>query len=356
MSWRRACLPLAMIMAAITAGIGSGDARAFELPFGAKKVGQRISDAITELDVVGARRLFAENPGVAQRMPFQRARLAIYVGDCDSAEAILSTLDASRDVNRMSRLATQCAGAVAGSHIVEDKKNGIWIRFQDARDEVLMPYLVPVIAATRISLERDLGVVLPRPLRIDLVRDLFSLAAVSGLPVEAAETTGTVAVARWGRVTMITPRATPNGYPWEDTLAHEMTHLALSRGTRDHAPLWLQEGIAKRQEQRWREARPFDGGDAADRVAWNALQSGTSVGVDSLGPSIAMLDSADAAGIAFAEVKSFIAYWIERNGPAALQLFFADLRGLGRDEVNRALRSTSGYGLSQWILRWQLWL
>ena len=308
MSWRRACLPLAMIMAAITAGIGSGDARAFELPFGAKKVGQRISDAITELDVVGARRLFAENPGVAQRMPFQRARLAIYVGDCDSAEAILSTLDASRDVNRMSRLATQCAGAVAGSHIVEDKKNGNWIRFQDARDEVLMPYLVPVIAATRISLERDLGVVLPRPLRIDLVRDLFSLAAVSGLPVEAAETTGTVAVARWGRVTMITPRATPNGYPWEDTLAHEMTHLALSRGTRDHAPLWLQEGIAKRQEQRWREARPFDGGDAADRVAWNALQSGTSVGVDSLGPSIAMLDSADAAGIAFAEVKSFIAY------------------------------------------------
>ena len=85
MSWRRACLPLAMIMAAITAGIGSGDARAFELPFGAKKVGQRISDAITELDVVGARRLFAENPGVVQLRPFQRARLAIYVGDCDSA-------------------------------------------------------------------------------------------------------------------------------------------------------------------------------------------------------------------------------------------------------------------------------
>jgi hypothetical protein len=112
------------------------------------------------------------------------------------------------------------------------------------------------------------------PLRIDLVRDLFSLSAVSGLPVAAAETTGTVAVARWGRVTMITPRATSLGYPWEDTLAHEITHLALSRATRDNAPLWLQEGIAKREETRWRPERPFDDAYDHDHVARTALAAG----------------------------------------------------------------------------------
>ena len=47
-----------------------------------------------------------------------------------------------------------------------------------------------------------------------------------------------------------------HGYPWLDTLAHEMTHLALSQGTRDRAPLWLQEGVAKREETRWRDPSP----------------------------------------------------------------------------------------------------
>jgi len=43
----------------------------------------------------------------------------------------------------------------------------------------------------------------------------------------------------------------------------------------------------------------------ADSVARSALLSGESVGVDKLGPSIAMLPTADAATIAFAEVASF---------------------------------------------------
>jgi hypothetical protein len=208
----------------------------------------------------------------------------------------------------------------------------------------------------RAAIERDLGVVMPRPLRIDLVRDLFSLSAVSGLPLSAAETTGTVAVARWGRVNMISPRAAPGGFPWEDTLAHEITHLALSRGTRDQAPLWLQEGIAKRQETRWREPRPFDGDPAPDFVARDALLTGQSVGIDKLGPSIAMLPSADAASIAFAEVSSFIEYWIAQNGRAALMLLFADIKGMGGPRASDAMQSVSGYDLQGWILRWQDYL
>src|SRR6185436_16882262 len=145
-------------------------------------------------------------------------------------------------------------------------------------DRVLVPILARVAAEALGAIERDLGIVMPRPLRIDLVRDLFSLSAVSGLPLQAAETTGTVAVARWGRVNMISPRAAPGGYPWEDTLAHEITHLALSRGTRDMAPLWLQEGLAKRQEARWRPARPFDGEPSPHVVARDALLTGQSVG------------------------------------------------------------------------------
>ena len=108
-------------------------------------------------------------------------------------------------------------------------------------------------------------------------------------------------------------------------MAHEITHLAITRATRDSAPLWLQEGLAKRQEIRWRAPRPFDGDPPADGIARDALLSGQSVGVDKLGPSIAMLPSADAASIAFAEVSSFIQFWVRENGKLALELLFADL-------------------------------
>jgi hypothetical protein len=239
---------------------------------------------------------------------------------------------------------------------IDDPAHGMWIRLQDDADRALVPYLIEVAGAARSAIARDLGVELPRPLRIDLVRDLFSLSAVTGLPLNAAQTTGTVAVARWGRVTMLSPRATPLGYPWQDTLAHEITHLALSRATRDHAPLWLQEGIAKREETRWRPARTFDD-VSADHVARVALTTGRSVGIDKLGPSIALLPTPEAASIAFAEVTSFMGYWISDNGEPALRLLFSDLKGLASEQgAEAAMRSVTGYDVAVWMRRWQAYL
>ena len=321
---------------------------------------EALSDAITEMDVTRAQHLAEQyqhaSLTVAQsrRLSIERSRLGLYVGDCDSARAILSGFPAEDDeAAGLSQLAQTCAGAVAASRVVEDDRRGIWLRLQDGDDEPLASYLIEVADRAREAVRRDLGVELPRPLRIDVVRDLFSLSAVSGLPLEAAETTGTVAVARWGRVTLLSPRASRHGYPWEDTLAHELVHLGLSRATRDFAPLWLQEGVAKRQEQRWREPRPFDDPTGHDRIAQHALLTDTSVGVNNLGPSIAMLPSADAASIAFSEVTSFINYWIAQNGRAAFRLLLEDLKGLEDRDPNAALRGVTGYTLVEWILRWQ---
>lgn len=325
---------------------------------GATVSNQAIADAITELDVQRARTLLDKADPDSPSLAFERARLAVYLGDCDSAQAIASapTLRATPEGSSLLELAKRCAGATAGSVVVDDVKAGLWIRLQDEADRALVPFIVDVSVRARERIGRDLGVDLPRPLRIDLVRDLFSLSQVSGLPLEAAETTGTVAVARWGRITMVSPRATALGYPWEDTLAHEITHLMLSRATRDRAPLWLQEGVAKREESRWREPRPFDAALDHSEVARAALLSGRSVGVDKIGPSIAMLPTPEAASIAFSEVTSFMSYWIEQNGNAALALLLRDLKGLASEDPSAAMRSVTGYDLPAWIARWQVFL
>ncbi len=302
--------------------------------------------AITKMNLVQAEDLLRGQVGPDAARA--RARLSIYQADCEGALSHLSS-ESARAAERAEQLvdlAPRCHGATAGATVLMDEERGIWLRFQDESDAVLAPLIFEVAASARKILERDLGVDLPRPLRIDLVRDLFSLSAVSGLPLEAAETTGTVAVARFGRVTMVSPRAMGRGFPWADTLAHEITHLLLSRATADRAPLWLQEGIAKREEHRWRDEQPFDHLDDFARVAFEADQQGKSVGVDAIGPSIALLPSAEAASIAFAEVTSFMEFWIEQNGPHALSLLLRDME-VARDE-DAAMRGVSGFSVAEW--------
>jgi hypothetical protein len=318
-----------------------------------------VYDAITELELGRAASLIANlrtDYGLATVL---RARLLLYRGDCVAANTALSAqhLRERPEAAELGELARSCAGATASALVVEDREHGVWLRFQDEKDRVLTPLLVEVATHARDALARDLGIELPRPLRIDLVRDQYSLAMVSGLPLQAAQTTGTVAVARWGRVIMVSPRATRSGFPWQDTLAHEMTHLAISRASRDHAPLWLQEGIAKREETAWRAPRPLDDRASYTDQARDALRSGSAIGIDRLGPSIAMLPTPEAASTAYAEVASFVGFWTEQNGPPALALLLLDLKASnGPESTDRALRSVSGYTLENWIARWKLYL
>jgi len=317
---------------------------------------RQVADAIIELDVETGKALLKDTEQKPE-YAFERARLALYLGDCETAQAILSSPQFAdvEEARHFQDVASGCTGTTVGAQVIEDLPRGVWLRLQDTEDAPLAPLIFDVADRARARIEQDLGVTLPRPLRIDLVRDLFSLAAVTGLPLSAAETTGTVAVARWGRVTMLSPRAAALGYPWQDTLAHEITHLALSRATRDRAPLWLQEGVAKREETRWREKHPFDDVDH-DAIARGALADGKSVGIAGLGSSIAMLPTPESASIAFAEVTSFVGYWLEQNGMPAFQLLLQDLKGVGDRGPNAALASVSGVSLSEWNSRWQTWL
>lgn len=312
---------------------------------------RRADYAITKIQLERAQELLENEVGPDAARA--RARLSIYRADCEGALSHLASTAAreARGGEELFDLASRCTGATAGAVIIEDEKAGVWLRIQDEADRVLVPLLTDVAVRARAALEKDLGVLMPRPLRIDLVRDLFSLSAVSGLPVESAETTGTVAIARWGRVTMVSPRAMSRGFPWADTLAHEITHLLLSRATADRAPLWLQEGIAKREEHRWRDAQAFDNVPDFAEEAFKAQINGKSVGVDSIGPSIAMLPSAEAASIAFAEVTAYMDFWIAQNGPHALSLLLRELEVA--PDAESAMRGVSGYGVAEWQLLWR---
>jgi hypothetical protein len=314
-----------------------------------------VTTAISGLDLARAERLLRELPANSSSLPLLRARLALYRGDCDEARAILSSVGTSeaaptRDVLE---LAEGCARAVAGSRIVVDEARGVWVRIQDDADESWVQGIIDVAARARDATAAKLGIPLPRPLRIELVLDHASLSALTGLPLEAAETTGTVAVARWGRVSMLSPRSFARGYPWQDTLAHEITHLLVTAATYDNAPLWLQEALAKHFETAWRPARPLDNVPDPHELTLVAWQTGRSVGIENLGASIALLPSPESARIAYAEVTDLLEFILRRSGWQALRLLVHEMRVLGADRVDEALVSATGYTQKEWSLRWR---
>jgi hypothetical protein len=312
--------------------------------------------AIVDMDLDDAGRILDGADLRDAALAIERGRLSIYTHEYDAAASLLGRADlaGTNEGAELGDIARGCARGTAAIVEVRDEERGLVVNLQDDDDRALVPLLAETAIKVRAQLQKDLGVELARPLRIDLVRDQFTLAAMTGLPEKAAQTTGTVAVAKWGRVTMLTPRSMGHGYPWLDTLAHEMTHLALSQGSRDRAPLWLQEGVAKREETRWREPQPLDDVPPVDMVALVGMEKGLGRSLDRLGPSIAMLPTAEEAAVAFAEVQSFIRFWTKEVGDDGLPQLVKNLRtAIAADDVDKAIREVSGTDLAGWDKRWR---
>ena len=134
-----------------------------------------------------------------------------------------------------------------------------------AEDAVLVPYARDTLEAAYKALHDDLGLRRRAAIRVELYRSPSDLAAVSSLSQAEVARTGTIALCKWARLMVTTPRALAYGYPWLDSINHELVHYAVSTLTGDRAPVWLQEGLAKFLERRWREpaGRPHPAGDGA---------------------------------------------------------------------------------------------
>jgi hypothetical protein len=68
---------------------------------------QAVENAITELDLERARHLLETNTAASLAFSFERARLAVYSGDCETAQAILDAPNLA-EVERRTRAAGAC--------------------------------------------------------------------------------------------------------------------------------------------------------------------------------------------------------------------------------------------------------
>lgn len=174
--------------------------------------------------------------------------------------------------------------------------------YPPGKDEVLAPYALETLEAIRAAMEADLGYAPPEKVRVEVVRDAAELAKVSTLTKEQIKTTGTIAICKFNKLMVTSPKAVVRGYDWQDTLAHEYVHLVVSRHSKNTVPIWLHEGMAKFLESRWRGKPGQALTPSTLALLGMRVKKDKLIPFEKMHPSIALLPSAEDAATAFAEV------------------------------------------------------
>jgi tetratricopeptide (TPR) repeat protein len=255
----------------------------------------------------------------------------------------------SIDYLRISRAAAEITkdhGRAESDHFV--------VSYPKGKDEVLVPYVLDALEAQRRSLKEDLGwETSGGKIVIEVLNDTRELARISTLTEEEIKTSGTIALCKFNKLMIVSPKALVKGYDWLDTAAHEYTHHVVTARTRNNTPIWLHEGIAKYSEPRWR-------GSAGELSAWSAgilrdaVKRNDLVTFQQMHPSMAKLPSQEKAALAFAEVMVAVEY-LEKKGGRPLMTKVLDLVEAGTP-AEKAVAQALGVSFDAFLADWKRYM
>ncbi|TMB39121.1 MAG: tetratricopeptide repeat protein [Deltaproteobacteria bacterium] len=178
-----------------------------------------------------------------------------------------------------------------------------------------------------------------------------ALSRVSPLTVAEIKASGTIALCKYNRLMITSPRALLRGYAWLDTLSHEFTHYLVTQKGRNSVPIWLQEGLAKFLETRWRGAPGLAVDEMSLVLLHKAAKDNKLIPFAAMHPSIAKLPTQEAAALAFAEVEAAIRMLYLHGGQQALTDLVAAMAAGARDE--KAVSLAYGKTFAQFEKDWR---
>ena len=225
------------------------------------------------------------------------------------------------------------------------------VAYPKGKEAVLVPYLLEALEAQRAALEKDLGWVPPGKVTVEILEGTRQLARLSTLTEEEIKTSGTIAICKFDKMMVTSPKALVHGYEWLDTAAHEYVHHVVTRRTRNATPIWLHEGIARWHESRWRGP----GGDILSpwsaALLRDAARRGRLITFVEMHPSMAKLPSQEAAALAFAEVAVAVDL-MKRKGGAGVLVPVLDEIAAGR-RVDEAVAKALGTPFPSFLEEWR---
>ncbi|MCB9777429.1 MAG: tetratricopeptide repeat protein [Alphaproteobacteria bacterium] len=284
--------------------------------------------------------LVRRGPADADTLALQ-VRTLFFEGDYDGAVAALDQLEAKGAVPKNIADAPIRETRDAATGFVEARGDGVVLRHAPGVDLVLRDEALDVMVRSRKTVDELLGGGPRHDILMDIFPDGKRFIAASGLPPEAVRTTGVIALSKWTRLLLTTPRALARGYAWKDTVAHEYIHLVVAWRTQDQAPVWLQEGLAKHLEGYWRGDHSGNLSIHQQSLLAEALRDDDFVPFEKFRYSMAYLDSGEEAAKAFGQVGTMVGFLVETKGVDALPPLLDAVRD-GQD-AQQAMAEAAGY-------------
>ncbi|MGV3624031.1 MAG: tetratricopeptide repeat protein [Archangium sp.] len=292
-----------------------------ELKGEAKARLQNLDQYLEDWDIEAAKQELAALEKIApadlEPVSYYRGRIAFEEGRYVDAVALLEKAGVADKPGSWVRLAKETRDIV--TPMLTQESEHFIVHYPKGRDEVLVPWTLDTLEAARTALEKDLGYAPPGKIRVEIVGSAGELSKVSTLSKEAIRTTGTIAICKFNKLMVTTPRSVLQGYDWRDTLAHEFVHLVVSKKSNNSVPIWMHEGLAKYLESRWRG--PAGGAMTPSSLALlgKRVRSNELVPFEKMHPSMALLPTAEDAATAFSEVFFAIKLIDTEGGPRSLE-------------------------------------
>lgn len=224
------------------------------------------------------------------------------------------------------------------------------IYVEPGKDRVLVPYAAEALERAYDAIGEALDHRPATPIRVEVYPDTATLANVSGLTEEDIRTSGTIALAKYNRLMVTSPKGLLKGYEWVDTLIHEYIHLVINRKMTTRVPIWMHEGLAKYLEHRWRGPDVHQMSPSMRQLLHERLEADDLIGFEQMHPSMAKLPSQEDAGTAFAQVYTVMEYLHGLRGEGVFVDLLAELERLGdaREAVAAVAETDFGSFLDDW--------
>lgn len=251
--------------------------------------------------------------------------LAIHAED-DQRQALRLLLQQTRDVTRnLKRYESQ--------HFV--------LLLHEESDGILAEPALEALEQAHQEVGRTLGYWPRDKVRVEIAPDSQSFHAITTLTRRDIEEAGAIGLCKFNKLMLISPRVLAHGYRWLDSLTHEYIHLAIVNLTRNKAPIWLHEGIARYYETVWRNPvqgpKPDYLTPSNETLLARAVAHQEFVSFKDMEPSLIRLDTPEQVQLAYAEVASAVDYILQTRGPEAIREVLSFVNDLSTAEAIEAV-------------------
>jgi len=226
------------------------------------------------------------------------------------------------------------------------------VSLDEKQDDILAGYLIDSLEKTYRVMAQQYGFQPVEKIRIEVFPDAKAFYLATTLSVRDIEVTGAVGITQLNKLMMLSPRALIHGYRWLDAISHEYMHYLIFKLTKNKAPIWFHEGMAKYEETRWRKGPSYLSPFYQTLLA-RALSEGKLIRFEQMEPSLVRLENPEDVQLAYAEAASAIEFILLKSGYEGLQKVLRQMASTNQKGAAEAIQEVLGLSFSEFEENWK---